>query len=166
MHVQRQTYAQTVEYDLYRSYIIAASFQLFNEMALALDQCANFNSALCLWSFHGYVRDFGKLLRSVFEGCPSRVVFCLHYLKQALLRPLVKKDRVPSSSGPMTGAQQWEKKSAQSSATTELPGNALKCPFRVKSGHCDRSVRCPPNRWGNRPALLWIAEDFGCCASG
>jgi hypothetical protein len=22
------------------------------------------------------------------------------------------------------------------------------------------------NRWGNRPALLWIAEDFGCCASG
>ena len=22
------------------------------------------------------------------------------------------------------------------------------------------------NRWGNRPASLWIAEDFGCCASG
>jgi predicted NBD/HSP70 family sugar kinase len=21
-------------------------------------------------------------------------------------------------------------------------------------------------RWGNRPASLWIAEDFGCCASG
>jgi hypothetical protein len=21
-------------------------------------------------------------------------------------------------------------------------------------------------RWGNRPAILWIAEDFGCCASG
>jgi hypothetical protein len=21
-------------------------------------------------------------------------------------------------------------------------------------------------RWGNRPAFLWIAEDFGCCASG
>jgi hypothetical protein len=21
-------------------------------------------------------------------------------------------------------------------------------------------------RWGNRPAGLWIAEDFGCCASG
>jgi|SRR5450631_3620170 hypothetical protein len=27
-------------------------------------------------------------------------------------------------------------------------------------------VRCHPNRWGNRPAILWIAEDFGCCASG
>jgi len=27
-------------------------------------------------------------------------------------------------------------------------------------------VRCTPNRWGNRPAILWIAEDFGCCASG
>jgi transposase len=24
----------------------------------------------------------------------------------------------------------------------------------------------PPRRWGNRPASLWIAEDFGCCASG
>ena len=23
-----------------------------------------------------------------------------------------------------------------------------------------------PNRWGNRPAFLWIAEDFGFCASG
>src|SRR4051794_6814490 len=25
---------------------------------------------------------------------------------------------------------------------------------------------CPrrPKRWGNRPASLWIAEDFGCCA--
>src|SRR5580698_9945313 len=23
-----------------------------------------------------------------------------------------------------------------------------------------------PIRWGNRPAILWIAEDFGCCASG
>ena len=21
-------------------------------------------------------------------------------------------------------------------------------------------------RWGNRPASLWKAEDFGCCASG
>src|SRR5262249_27794632 len=32
--------------------------------------------------------------------------------------------------------------------------------------------RCLPydsftlGRWGNRPASLWIAEDFGCCASG
>jgi class 3 adenylate cyclase len=28
---------------------------------------------------------------------------------------------------------------------------------------------CSPqhtDRWGNRPASLWIAEDFGCCASG
>jgi len=21
-------------------------------------------------------------------------------------------------------------------------------------------------RWGNRPTFLWIAEEFGCCASG
>ena len=28
------------------------------------------------------------------------------------------------------------------------------------------NVRCYSNRWGNRPAFLWIAEDFGCCASG
>src|SRR5882724_13562513 len=21
----------------------------------------------------------------------------------------------------------------------------------------------PPQRWGNRPAYLWIAEDLGCC---
>src|SRR5262249_32606783 len=24
----------------------------------------------------------------------------------------------------------------------------------------------PPERWGNRPSSLWIAEDLGCCASG
>jgi ubiquinone/menaquinone biosynthesis C-methylase UbiE len=29
-----------------------------------------------------------------------------------------------------------------------------------------RNVRTYPERWGNRPASLWIAEDFGCCASG
>src|SRR5262245_4684769 len=23
-----------------------------------------------------------------------------------------------------------------------------------------------PERWGNRPSSLWIAEDLGCCASG
>jgi hypothetical protein len=30
------------------------------------------------------------------------------------------------------------------------------------------SAQCPlrSGRWGNRPASLWIAEDFGCCASG
>ena len=27
-------------------------------------------------------------------------------------------------------------------------------------------VRYWESRWGNRPASLWIAEDFGCCASG
>jgi hypothetical protein len=26
--------------------------------------------------------------------------------------------------------------------------------------------RSSPNRWGNRPALLWISEELGCCASG
>src|SRR5262249_42384056 len=29
-----------------------------------------------------------------------------------------------------------------------------------------RNVRFTPNRWGNRPTSLWIAEEFGCCASG
>jgi hypothetical protein len=29
-----------------------------------------------------------------------------------------------------------------------------------------RDVRYAPERWGNRPGSLWIAEDFGCCASG
>src|SRR5262245_245404 len=28
------------------------------------------------------------------------------------------------------------------------------------------NVRFTPERWGNRPASLWIAEEFGCCASG
>ena len=27
-------------------------------------------------------------------------------------------------------------------------------------------VRFTPERWGNRPASLWIAEELGCCASG
>jgi hypothetical protein len=27
-------------------------------------------------------------------------------------------------------------------------------------------VRFPGKRWGNRPAILWIAVDLGCCASG
>src|SRR3974377_713228 len=26
------------------------------------------------------------------------------------------------------------------------------------------NVSYASNRWGNRPAKLWIAEDFGCCA--
>src|SRR5262245_26863824 len=30
----------------------------------------------------------------------------------------------------------------------------------------NRHVRFTPERWGNRPAMLWGAEDFGCCASG
>jgi len=32
---------------------------------------------------------------------------------------------------------------------------------RVREGGRQRQ-----DRWGNRPASLWIAEDFGCCASG
>src|SRR6516164_8377165 len=40
--------------------------------------------------------------------------------------------------------------------------------FTPESGHCGLRSTCPlhAKRWGNRPALLWIAEDFGCCASG
>ena len=45
------------------------------------------------------------------------MAFCHHYLEKAPLSPARQEDRVPSSSGPMTGAQQWEKKSAQSLAT-------------------------------------------------
>ena len=33
-------------------------------------------------------------------------------------------------------------------------------------GSAVRLWRVSRNRWGNRPAILWIAEDFGCCASG
>ena len=45
---------------------------------------------------------------------------------------------------------------------------ALNVRFGSKADICSakRHVRFTPNRWGNRPALLWIAEDFGCCASG
>src|SRR5262249_55937642 len=28
------------------------------------------------------------------------------------------------------------------------------------------NVRFASKRWGNRPTSLWIAEEFGCCASG
>src|SRR5436189_5806170 len=40
--------------------------------------------------------------------------------------------------------------------------------FTPNSGHPSAQTKCPlwANRWGNRPAFLWIAEDFGCCASG
>ena len=143
MDVQRQTYAQTVEYDVCRSYIIAASFQLFNAMVLALDQCANFNSALCLWSFHGVVRDFENRWGRFLKAVPAVWLSANHYLEQAPLSPARQEDRVPLSSGPMTGAQQWEKKSAQNSATTQLLGNTLKCSFRAITRHYDKSVRCP-----------------------
>ena len=48
------------------------------------------------------------------------------------------------------------------------PAAGSESPFWVISGHVQRKTACPisANRWGNRPALLWIAEDFGCCASG
>jgi hypothetical protein len=38
----------------------------------------------------------------------------------------------------------------------------------LKAWHYCCSAECLPlaKRWGNRPAFLWIAEDFGCCASG
>jgi hypothetical protein len=29
-----------------------------------------------------------------------------------------------------------------------------------------RNFRFTVERWGNRPAILWIVKDFGCCASG
>ena len=40
--------------------------------------------------------------------------------------------------------------------------------FTPESGHSTGPTGCPlcANRWGNRPAGLLIAEDFGCCASG
>jgi hypothetical protein len=40
--------------------------------------------------------------------------------------------------------------------------------FAPESGHRAIRLACPfcAKRWGNRPASLWIAEDFGCCASG
>jgi hypothetical protein len=40
--------------------------------------------------------------------------------------------------------------------------------FTPESRHVQCTSPCLlwAKRWGNRPALLWIAEDFGCCASG
>jgi hypothetical protein len=40
--------------------------------------------------------------------------------------------------------------------------------FTLESGHRLRQSGCLlwAKRWGNRPALLWIAEDLWCCASG
>ena len=38
-------------------------------------------------------------------------------------------------------------------ADPKVIGDRAKCVFAI-------------NRWGNRLASLWIAEDFGCCASG
>jgi hypothetical protein len=38
---------------------------------------------------------------------------------------------------------------------------------QTQSGEADIPRRpLLTQRWGNRPASLWIAEDFGCCASG
>jgi hypothetical protein len=36
------------------------------------------------------------------------------------------------------------------------------------SYHCDLTTACPllTQRWGNRPAFLWMAKDLRCCASG
>jgi putative tryptophan/tyrosine transport system substrate-binding protein len=44
-------------------------------------------------------------------------------------------------------------------------------PSRQLSGvkrtpHFDQAAAAMTQRWGNRPASLWIAEDLGCCASG
>jgi hypothetical protein len=38
----------------------------------------------------------------------------------------------------------------------------------LESRHSSALSRRPfrANRWGNRPAFLWIAKDLGCCASG
>src|SRR6476619_4039832 len=41
------------------------------------------------------------------------------------------------------------------------------CPLWVMRRHGVSSALCvrySPQRWGNRPAYLWIAEDLGCCA--
>ena len=40
--------------------------------------------------------------------------------------------------------------------------------FEGKNGHGAVATSFPlmTQRWGNRPAYLWIAEDLGCCASG
>ena len=48
----------------------------------------------------------------------------------------------------------------------------LRCKLHFRNGSFSTfrayasDFRCSPNSWGNRPASLWIAEDFGCCASG
>jgi hypothetical protein len=77
VNAQGQTDPQAVEYDPCRGDVVAVFFQLPNETALALDQCAEFlDPALCLWRFHGAARDFGKSQNSVFEGGPGSAASC------------------------------------------------------------------------------------------
>jgi hypothetical protein len=49
-------------------------------------------------------------------------------------------------------------------------GPASSLAGKTGRGGVDRPLGRPdrpaPVRWGNRPASLWIAEDYGCCASG
>jgi Transposase zinc-binding domain len=46
-----------------------------------------------------------------------------------------------------------------------------RCRTAALGGHVARCEGCAHtviayNRWGNRPASLWIVGDLGCCASG
>jgi hypothetical protein len=52
-------------------------------------------------------------------------------------------------------------------AASRHAGSGLTCSGRlVGAAPLTTSPTSPLFRWGNRPTSLWIAEDFGCCASG
>src|SRR5437667_5825548 len=52
----------------------------------------------------------------------------------------------------------WQQSRRNKQQVGKVAGDYKRC--------CTDRLSPPPKRWGNRPALLWIAEDFGCCASG
>ena len=49
---------------------------------------------------------------------------------------------------------------------TEEPDLPLQAGWARSWAAVAMNVRFHGNRWGNRPAFLWIAKDLGCCASG
>src|SRR5262249_46141645 len=47
------------------------------------------------------------------------------------------------------------------SLTCVATKSGASCPLSVRLGHSAMAAQCPlcPERWGNRPASLWIAEN-------
>jgi hypothetical protein len=70
--------------------------------------------------------------------------------------------------GPVADASAFPFRGVRKAGSGEVRGQvtrAKQAQGRVAFGFLGAS-RTAAYRWGNRPASLWIAEDFGCCASG